>query len=169
MTRPGPIAVKAANDALANVGVREEGRNDGKYIQVYQKSVGLNPGDPWCAAFVYYRLRQAAIELKMQLPAHVPKSGWTPDWEKWGKSRGMWVDAKWKPSAIERGDLALFYMPKMGRIAHIGIVLGLWDDGAVTVEGNTNSGGDRDGDGVYRKLRRWQEFGINGGFVRCDF
>lgn len=169
MNLPGPIAVKAANDAVSNIGVREEGRNDGKYIRVYQKSVGLNPGDPWCAAFVYYRLQKAASVLGLPLPEHVPCSGWTPDWAKWGKNRGMWMDAKWRPGGVQKGDLALFYMPHMGRIAHIGIVIGRWKDGVVTVEGNTNDAGGRDGDGVYRKERTWKEFGEYGGFVRCDF
>ena len=44
-----------------------------------------------------------------------------------------------------------------------------------SVEGNTSPEAEdedaveRDGDGVFRKVRAWHELGINGGFVAIDF
>ena len=41
----------------------------------------------------------------------------------------------------------------MGRVAHVGLVEKSEGDWLVTIEGNTNGGGSRDGDGVYRRRR----------------
>jgi hypothetical protein len=45
----------------------------------------------------------------------------------------------------------------------------------ITIEGNTNpepemsAEVERDGDGYYRKVRHWSEFGKFGGFVQIGF
>jgi hypothetical protein len=63
----------------------------------------------------------------------------------------------------------------MGRLAHIGIVTGVFPWGVYTVEGNTSPEAEdedtvqRDGDGVFRKARAWRELGLYGGFVAVDF
>jgi hypothetical protein len=46
----------------------------------------------------------------------------------------------------------LYYKDK-GRIAHCGFIDQWSADWVVTVEGNTNEEGSREGDGVYRKRR----------------
>ncbi len=51
------------------------------------------------------------------------------------------------------GDIFGLYFPEKQRIAHVGFV-DQWDGTwMVTVEGNTNDSGSREGDGVYRKRR----------------
>ena len=51
------------------------------------------------------------------------------------------------------GDIFGLYFPEKKRIAHVGFV-DQWDGTwMVTVEGNTNNSGNREGDGVYRKRR----------------
>ncbi len=45
------------------------------------------------------------------------------------------------------------YFPHLKRIGHCGIVERLQGDFVVSIEGNTNVNGGREGDGVYRKLR----------------
>jgi hypothetical protein len=46
------LANEVALDAKANIGVQEEGEdNHGKYVATYLQSVGLEEGQPWCAAF----------------------------------------------------------------------------------------------------------------------
>ncbi|PWG78593.1 hypothetical protein DDR33_21770, partial [Pararcticibacter amylolyticus] len=52
-----------------------------------------------------------------------------------------------------RGDVFGIYFPEKGRIAHVGFVDDWGDKYVVTVEGNTNEAGSREGDGVYRKRR----------------
>ena len=171
----GPIAKRAAADALANVGVTEQGGNNkGKYVEVYLDAVNLDPGDPWCAAFVRYRFEQAAKALGLPLPASFPDSGYCPDYRAWGVGRGFWIPISSEAGRSPQvGDLALFYFASKNRVAHIGIVIEVHPWGVWTVEGNTGpeagDGVNRDGDGVYKKRRDWSELGTMGGFVRCPF
>ncbi|MES2875810.1 MAG: hypothetical protein V4708_18950 [Bacteroidota bacterium] len=51
------------------------------------------------------------------------------------------------------GDVFGLYFPEKGRIAHVGFIDEWKDPWVVTVEGNTNVLGSREGDGVYRKRR----------------
>lgn len=166
------VAVLAADDALANVGVREEGENKGRYIRVYLHSVGLSEGYSWCAAFVKYRFIQAANELNEDLSDEFMNlDGWTPNWEKYAKKNKIWIsleEARKNPSAIKKGHLVLFYSEGKRRIFHIGIVIRSSKDGVITVEGNTSpsTGVDADGDGVFLKRRRWSHIGAKGGFIK---
>lgn len=173
-----PIALRAVQDALANVGVQEEGDNSGPAVEAYLASCvpALKPPAPWCAAFVRYRMRQAARALGLTYDATFPRSAYTPDWANWANKYDKWVSrerAKDNPSLILPGDLALFWFPAIERIGHIGIVTQVTQTGVVTVEGNTRpmSGGgvDRDGDGVYRRVRKWSSLGRHGGFLMVDF
>lgn len=173
MPMPGRVTLRATADAEANVGVHESGgENRGKYVEIYLRSVGLGPGEPWCAAFVDYRLKEAALELKVALPADFPRSGYCPDYEDWAKRKGVWLPVSDSP---KRGDLCLFYFPKEGRVAHMGIVVRPYIFGFFrTVEGNTGPRGaigevNREGDGVYRKLRSRRSLGSKGGFIRLGF
>ena len=51
------IEVAKAEDAKR---VREVGgMNRGPDVETYQKTVGLSPGSPWCAAFVAYGVKEA--------------------------------------------------------------------------------------------------------------
>lgn len=170
---PGPVALAAVAAAEANLDVHEEGgNNQGKFVEIYLGSVGLGPGAPWCAAWVHYRLSAAAADLRTHLPQGFPRSGYCPDYERWGKARGFYMHAAVGASLAKRGDLVLFYFPAKQRVAHIGLVAGPRSDGrgVITVEGNTGpprgSGVERDGDGVYRKSRLWSELGAGGGFIR---
>ena len=172
-----PIAERAAAEALANVGVVEVGENRGKFVETYQRAVGIPPGSPWCAAFVRFRFEAAAKALGLTLPDGFPDSGYCPDYQAWAKARGLWVpvaSAEAEPFQVRPGDLALFWFSAKNRVAHIGIVVEpgqTW--GAITVEGNTGPERgeevERDGDGVYRKRRDWAELGARGGFVRMNF
>ena len=51
------------------------------------------------------------------------------------------------------GDVFGLYFPEKGRIAHVGFIDEWKDPWVMTVEGNTNVLGSREGDGVYRKRR----------------
>ena len=53
----------------------------------------------------------------------------------------------------QTGDVFGLFFPEKDRIAHVGFV-DQWDGTwLITVEGNTNVSGSREGDGVYRKRR----------------
>lgn len=51
------------------------------------------------------------------------------------------------------GDIFGLFFPEMNRIAHAGFIDQWLGDWLITVEGNTNDPGAREGDGVYRKRR----------------
>jgi hypothetical protein len=169
---PGPIALRAALEAEMNVGVREVGNNGGKWVALYLKAVNLLIGNPWCLAFLVFRLLDAASDLKKKLPSDVPRTGYTPTFANWAKQNGLWTPvsaARLYYGHVQRGDFAFFYRSAMGRISHVGVVLEVHSWGVVTVEGNTNQAGSREGDGVYKKSRTWADLGAKGGFVRLPF
>lgn len=123
----------------SQIGIREKtGNNDGIAVEMYLRSVGLKKGPPWCAAFVSWCI-----------PDGGAKSAWSPDW--FPSARVIW---KRDGSAVpQSGDVMGLYFPEKKRIAHVGFV-DEWDGvHAITVEGNTNEAGSREGDGVYRKRR----------------
>jgi hypothetical protein len=175
-----PIAQRAAVEAFQNVGVQETGDNAGPAVETYQKACipQLQPGAPWCAAFVVYRLRNAAHDLELSIPASWPRSGYCPDHGRWAKANGCFVpasEALLNPDRVRVGDLAIFYFRALKRFAHIGIVTKVFDWGVHTVEGNTEPEVEdldrvqREGDGVYSKIRHWKEMGSAGGFIRIDW
>ena len=126
------------------------GNNKGPWVSKFLAWVGVTEPSPWCMAFVCYSLKQ------------VP-----------------WNGPKWK-AVIEcvrfakKNDLVTHNFPAVGDIAlrinpggwqgHCGIVTAIHLNGWIeTVEGNTSAGAtgsQRDGDGVYRRVRHesyWNE------------
>lgn len=172
MNAPGKIALRAVEDAIVNVGVQEVGNNRGKWVETYLRFVGAHPGDSWCAAFVAYRIWTAAKGLIHSIPVEFPKSAWTPHYAAWAKAQNLWLP-KVRIEEARRGDLCCFYFEGKGRIAHIGIVTEVGPGNTFhSVEGNTspdNKTVNRDGDGVYRKMRKVSALGKYGGFVRLPF
>lgn len=129
----------------SQIGIREKtGNNDGKAVEGYLKSVGLGKGNPWCAAFVYWSLSAAGVE-------NIPRSGYSPSW--FPKKKVIYSSDIKKPPPLA-GDVFGIWFSGKGRIAHVGFI-DSWTSGTycITVEGNTNEAGSREGDGVYRKRR----------------
>jgi hypothetical protein len=127
------------------IGVREKtGNNDGKEVEKYLAAVGLGKGYSWCAAFVSWCLNQKEVPN--------PKSAWVPNW--FPSSKLIYKRGE-KNRLPKKADLFGIYFPEKKRIAHIGFVDDWQEEMGVviTVEGNTNEAGSREGDGVYRKRR----------------
>lgn len=177
--QPGPISRKAAKDATARevLSVREDGSNRGTFVEVYLKAVGLAPGNPWCMAFLVLRLIKAAASLGLAFPKDIPKTGSTVLFSDYGKDKGFWIrraDFELGRANIQPGDIVFYFFPSKGRIAHTGIIVELADNkNFFTVEGNTSGGisdnVDRDGQGVYMKLRTLSSLGLWGGVVRLPY
>lgn len=125
--------------ALSQLGVYElTGNNDGEQVERYLKTVGLKKGSPWCAAFVSWCYTQHCVSN--------PKSGWCPSWFTKDNTLG-------KDERPLQGDVFGIYFKSKGRVAHVGMVLEWGDSIVLTIEGNTNDAGSREGDGVYKKRR----------------
>lgn len=145
-----------ASIAEREVGVREEGRNGGARIREYQSTTTLPPGEwPWCAAFVSWCLVQWLNENFQYVARNDQdtRRAWrcasarAYAWETWarGNTRCLVLD---EHAPLQRGDIITF------DFSHIGIVTAPSENGVVmTVEGNTNADGSREGDGVYAKRR----------------
>ena len=135
--------------ARAEIG-RREGRapngawnNDIEYNDWYVRRNGAAfTRGPWCAVFVSWVAHKAGL-----LGDVIPEHAYTPAGFAWFRKRGLVVQ---RPRP---GDIMYVHYPSMGRIAHVGIVEAVDGDHIITIEGNTNAGQSRQGNGVYR-LRR---------------
>lgn len=123
------------------------GANRGPRVEEYLHSVGLGPGNPWCAAFVNWCLRQAGF-----LGGPMSGAGAVRYWSKWANDRGRLLSGG---KFAKRGDL--FCWLNANGTGHIGfvcetkVVAGVW--WIRTIEGNSNENGSREGDRVVRKWR----------------
>lgn len=126
------------DEARKHLGYKEKGNNDTLFGRWY----GLNH-QPWCAMFVSYVAKQAGAAKV------IPRHAYTPAGAAWFKARGQWGN---RPRT---GAIAYFYNSSLGRIAHVGIVEKVFDDGSFyCIEGNTNAAGSREGTVVRRQRRR---------------
>lgn len=129
---------------LREVGIREAtGHNDGARVEAYLQSVNLPKGNPWCAAFVSYCLQANHIKN--------PRSGWAPAY--FTPTSTIWTRGGLKNRLPMPGDIFGVWFESKGRIAHVGFVHKYGTTYTITVEGNTNAAGSREGDGVYMKRR----------------
>lgn len=145
------------NQCLLYLGTVEQpkGSNWGKDIEPMLKSVGIRYPAPWCAAFVGIVLRNICTPY--------PYSGYVPSW-----STGVWkekvvfdkIKKKRTVTAneIRRGDIGTIYFQNLKRDAHIFVILGVTQKGnLITIEGNTNEDGGREGYMVAVRVRElWQ-------------
>lgn len=167
------LAERAIEIALSYDGVREHGRNAGPEVEEFQGSIGLSPGDPWCAAFVCFCIKEAAKEL-----------GVTPKFQYGGSVYKLWTrnpDLQTSEPGLNCVFLIDHGLSKVGtRIGHTGFCVQplianadghpgeQFVDKIETVEGNTNAAGSRDGDGVYHKTRKMSEFTNGYGWLRIE-
>jgi len=149
--------------ARKELGVKEvpPGSNRGPRVEEYLKSVHLDPGYAWCAAFVYWLFEQASASLNRVNP--LPRTASCLD--HWNKTRGEKITAQQvlaDSTLIEPGDI--FIIRKTGIKGHTGIVVGISDGYIHTIEGNSNSFHSAEGDGVIELQRKIES--INVGFIR---
>lgn len=152
---PSSSALGAAIVAAARgeVGVSEVTKNRApeiaKYWDATDYPTGMQNREPWCAAFVCWCIRQGIKEY-----------GTNPIWPLPRTARAFGFDEEWAPKSklavvktpttkdIKPGDVVVF------RFSHVGICVGPVNSNIIlTVEGNTNGEGEREGDGVYLKTR----------------
>lgn len=130
--------------ARSYIGVREAtGRNDGAEVERFLRHIGLGKGYAWCGAFVCYCLHYGGAN-------NAPRTGWAPSIvSRGGGGRVVGFDS------LAGGDVFGIYYKKKGRVGHVGFIDSVPPGVSyvITVEGNTNAGGAREGDGVYRRRR----------------
>ena len=142
------IGKKAVELALQSVGVREDKNtpNWGRWIKVYLNFVGWFEPAPWCAAFVSYKVHQAAKAL-----------GVKTSWPKTASCQAIYNYAKRTGrlrTIPHAGYVFLLWNDALKRYAHTGFVTSATPDNQFgTVEGNTNEAGGREGYIVAEKER----------------
>ena len=162
------LAAAALAVARGQVGVREQppGSNRGPQVDVYVSNVGPGLlGQPWCMAFVYWCFTQAANQLGIANTA--PRTASViASWRKAPHVAGARIvtaaEARRDPARVTPG--MVFYIETGGGHGHTGFVADVVDGRLVTIEGNTNDGGSREGIGVFIRSRRRIDT-INLGFV----
>ena len=172
-----PVTNIAASDLLARVveiaksqiGIMEQpsGSNRGPEVDQYVTRCGLDPKGKfaWCAAFVYWCFDQVSKELARKNPV-VKTAGVLAHWNGAGTQPGATRITKLKatnnPSLIKPGHIFIIDFGKGA--GHTGLVEQVTSGKLVTIEGNTNDGGSREGIGVFRRTQR-KIAQINKGFI----
>jgi hypothetical protein len=153
------VGTSPARDSLAKVytsfiGVNEAtGRNDGKQVEAFQAVTGNRKGDAWCASFVAACLRWSKLTTWRN------GNGAARSWFKAADvvyDRNVHGVKNFVKLAAKRGNTGSLFYAKLNRIGHIFFIENMSRDGqyVITVEGNTNNGLSREGDGVYSLRRR---------------
>jgi CHAP domain/Putative peptidoglycan binding domain len=176
---PGSVpTVAAARDALlaaalgvavGEIGVREEppGSNRGPRVDGYLRAVGLDPTQgsfAWCAAFAYWCFARAAEELGRPNPV-IRTAGVLEHWRRAGAAgirRLPAAEATEDPGRVHPG--MLFVLDTGGGTGHTGFVERVEGGRLITVEGNTNDDGSREGVGVFRRTGR-KLAAVNRGYI----
>jgi hypothetical protein len=141
------LKARAVVIAKSQLGVQERGgRNTGPEVDAYLLAVGLQPGQPWCCAFVLWCYLQAASELGEPMPLR-----------RTGKVTRLWdSSACFGRQGPSVGDIYCHATDPADRESpgHCGIVVAVRPDGAFTaIEGNTNKAGSREGNSVWSHPR----------------
>ncbi|MCX4572295.1 CHAP domain-containing protein [Streptomyces sp. NBC_01571] len=144
---------KVVSIAKAEVGYKE-GRSGGhwnnkeKYAAEVPTMAWVSAGGyPWCALFVSW------VALKAGVAALYPRSASCEYGVSWFKSRKRF-------SEYPAIGAQVFYGPGGG--THTGIVVSYTDSTITCVEGNTNTDGSAEGDGVYLKTRARKSVNVYG-------
>lgn len=146
-------------------GVREQGRNWSPRIEEYLRLAGIAVPAAWCAAFVYWCVHQAAEGMGFANPlAAVHRKALVFDYWTAAEQMGWIVPAH----EADAGDLVLFDFPGGNPFDHVGFVVQPPGDASdvVSLDGNTNDEGAREGYEVAVRTRSIERWGAV--FVRYD-
>ena len=167
------IAIRAVDDALKLDGYIEKFENWDENIKKYLECCFIDFPAPYCIAFVKYRLIKAAEALNLKLSDEFMKlDAWTPNWKNYALKHNIFIpvgEARLNHKLIQKGYIILFHSDVKDRIYHGGLVVSSTKDGVWTIEANTTNsakGSLNEGDGIFKKFRRWSTLGRLGGFVR---
>lgn len=148
-------------------GVRENAPNDGPRVREYLARVGLPPGQPWCGAFAYWNVDEAC--KKRGVPNPLPRTGKvTTMWHKCPVELKTLVPVRgaiFLHIADEEADAAVDEPDRVYGPGHCGFVTDpvFAEHRNLTVEGNTNGKGSRNGDRVWCHSRPFDY--VNVGYI----
>lgn len=169
-TAAGDLGKAVIEIAKTQLHVRERpaGSNRGPEVDEYIELTGLTPsgGHAWCVCFIFFCFDRAARQLGRSNPM-IRTAGVLDLWNKAGQKsvpRVTQLKARNNPSLIQPGQIFVIDTDAPGGGGHAGLVEGVVGGKLVTIEGNTNDNGSREGIGVFRRTQR-KVTSINKGFV----
>lgn len=141
---PRDLTNGAVTVAGSQIGVIETGPNSGPEVNEYLAAVGHDPGDSWCAAFVYWCFARASEALELLNPC--PRTAGVLRMFERSPERA-------RTQVPNRG--AIITMDHGKGKGHTGLVEEVHGGGLITtIEGNTNRAGSRQGNAVARHTWR---------------
>lgn len=160
---PSPFAMRVIAMAAAETGTQEipDGSNAGPRVEEYLRSVGLGKGFAWCMAFVYWCVDQAAKAEGKPNPL-VKTAGVLDQWTRTTATKIKQADALANFALVKPGQV--FIMDFGQGHGHTGFIESVNGNQLITLEGNTNKEGSREGNGVFRRTTRTIR-SINKGFI----
>lgn len=155
------VREKALEIALSYEGKEEipRGSNAGAFVIACLAMVGLDAPNSWCMAYVFRCFREAATALGLACPVN-RTAGVMDCWNKsTPSSRILKADAR--PTNILPGYQFIYDHGK--GLGHTGIVVEVLADGSfITIEGNTDPAGSRNGYGVFKRTRHFTDAQLKG-------
>jgi hypothetical protein len=163
-----PFLAAVLDVARNEIGVLEKplGSNYGKREEEYWASTDLPGGNPWCAAFIFWCFQQAALSIRTDNPC-IKTAGVIDHWYLAGQEgirRITGEQAAEDPGLVQLVMIFLIDTGAPGGAGHTGLVERVEGGRLITIEGNTNNDGGREGIGVFRRTRRKVRL-INKGFI----
>jgi hypothetical protein len=125
--------------ARAEIGVTETSENWSPRIAEYLSSVNVHTPAYWCAAFVHWCFERCGVETSI--------TAWSPSAV---ANNVIWT--RGKGQTPREGDVGSLYYSNLGRVGHT-FLIEKWGDKVVTIEGNSNDNGSRNGVKVCRRIR----------------
>jgi len=166
---PSPLLKDVIAFAVSQIGVMEKpiGSNRGPEIDAYLSAAGLNPEGKyaWCVAFTLLFKTTAGGCVACKHP-HPRTAGVSANGELAAQKphvvRVLRTKAVAAPALVKPGSLFVFVLG--GGKGHSGFVVEVANGRLLTIEGNTNDNGSREGIGVFLRTSR-KVASINKGFI----
>lgn len=130
--------------ARSRIGTREIGHsNTGPEVSKWLRRMGAEDGSPWCAAFLFCAIDDAALSVPTLNP--FLRSAYTPDVGNWAEEHKILIPCHGRNgiNLPEVGDA--FLVRGAVRFHHIGVVRTVTRRSWGSIEGNSNSDGSREG------------------------
>lgn len=155
-----PLRQRLIDIAMRDVNQIETSRNQGPAIKKFWTATNYQEGyknrEPYCSAAVCYWVREWLKDKEVLAALGMTdygaevwrcKSARAFDWLDWAKRKGVRVLSDSPKEVLHTGDVVVY------DISHVGIVRDDYADKVATIEANTGTGSDRDGDGIFLRVR----------------
>lgn len=140
---PNPNMLLIQSALACEFQIFEKGDNKGEKVEQLQSTIGKAEGESWCMSFIQSLV--AYVEVVTQTKCNIAHTE---------SCLHAWDKAEIKCIGPNMGSIAIWKYGDSNK-GHCGIVVKEGDDYFETIEGNTGAGLgiNRDGDGVYKKIR----------------